>query len=168
MEATDINPDQSWFNNHVPNWKHVRKIRFVPALSWKQLIPKQTDRWFTNGNRGLVTSIMRFVSFANLNYYGDVTWDAVNPLAWTCIEPGIYLIASCLPTLRPLVVLVWRSKHNPISSSSANRTQGRSGSRKTMVRPKERGFGRIENDEHELRSPLENTDTHRDMGYFPR
>lgn len=56
-------------------------------------------------SRGLVTSIMRFTIFFNVSaLLNDGTFISAELAVWSLVEPGIYLIASCLPTLRPLVL----------------------------------------------------------------
>lgn len=52
---------------------------------------------------GLVSSIVRFVTFSNNNSFIDATWNAVDLIIWTIAEPGIYLVAACLMTYRPLL-----------------------------------------------------------------
>lgn len=53
--------------------------------------------------RGLIASILRFVAFSNTNSFIDATFNAVELIIWTVAEPGIYLIAACLMTYRPLL-----------------------------------------------------------------
>jgi len=52
---------------------------------------------------GLITSIIRFVVFFNVNPSPDHTRVAVDLLIWVQLEPGCYLIAACLPVCRPLL-----------------------------------------------------------------
>ncbi|MCJ1233126.1 hypothetical protein MMC14_001081 [Varicellaria rhodocarpa] len=51
--------------------------------------------------RGLVTSIFRFVSLITLPISNNVVI-STTPVIWTMVEPAVYLISACLPTLRPL------------------------------------------------------------------
>lgn len=46
---------------------------------------------------------MRFLAFSNNNSFLDATWNAVELVIWTNAEPGIYLVAACLMTYRPLL-----------------------------------------------------------------
>lgn len=55
------------------------------------------------GFRGLISSVLRFISFSSNNSFIDPTWHAVELIVWTIAEPGIYLIAACLMTYRPLI-----------------------------------------------------------------
>ncbi|KAL9595419.1 MAG: hypothetical protein Q9219_006462 [cf. Caloplaca sp. 3 TL-2023] len=67
--------------------------------------------------RGLVSSIVRFTIFYGNEAFVDGTWASVNLMTWTLIEPGVYLIAACLPNLRPL----WfHFKKKPLSSSESS------------------------------------------------
>lgn len=63
---------------------------------------------------GLVTSIIRFVGFFAKNAEADGTYSAADLIVWTVCESGIYLIAACLPTYRPLALLIWKT--DPLSS----------------------------------------------------
>lgn len=56
----------------------------------------------------MVTAILRLVSFFKNDLYRDVTWYSVDLMTWTIAEPGIYFIASILPSLRPLAILMFR------------------------------------------------------------
>lgn len=51
----------------------------------------------------MVTGIIRLVYFFQINMFEDVTFHAVGTMTWTLVEPGVYLIAATLPSLRPLV-----------------------------------------------------------------
>ena len=52
---------------------------------------------------GIVTGIIRLVYFFQIDMFADVTWHAPGTMSWTLVEPGVYLIAATLPSLRPLV-----------------------------------------------------------------
>jgi hypothetical protein len=81
-------------------------------------------------SRGLVTSIIRFTIFFNVT---DLTYDgtfiSADLAIWSMVEPGIYLVAACLPTLRPLVrklfseVRAVKSTKNSSSSSAPSGIQ---------------------------------------------
>ncbi|KAL8863087.1 MAG: hypothetical protein Q9178_000461 [Gyalolechia marmorata] len=57
---------------------------------------------FLTGSIGMVTAILRFVVFFRTDFLFDLTWYAVELSIWTTAETGLYLIAACLPSLRPL------------------------------------------------------------------
>ena len=46
---------------------------------------------------------MRFAIFFQQDALADATWKTAYLSVWTVTEPGTYLIAACLPVLRPLV-----------------------------------------------------------------
>ena len=51
---------------------------------------------------GLFTAIFRLWIFVNLRSSKDITWFSFDTYTWTVAETGVYLIAACLPSLRPL------------------------------------------------------------------
>jgi hypothetical protein len=72
---------------------------------------------------GLITSIIRFVLFWNINGQSDATWAGVKLGLITVAEPGVYLIAACLPTYRHLFRSV--KKHTGLSTGRSRSTYGR-------------------------------------------
>lgn len=60
----------------------------------------------------MITSIVRFVAFNRP--YTDPIRVSVPLTIWTITEPGIYLIAACLLTLRPLITYI--IQESPLSS----------------------------------------------------
>lgn len=85
---------------------------------------------------GLISSILRFVTFSNNNSFIDATWNAVELIIWTIAEPGIYLIAACLITLRPLL-----DKYGPKvwpHATKAPHSDGKAGSSE-VIRSKQFG-----------------------------
>lgn len=58
---------------------------------------------------GLIASIVRFVIFFHSDAFEDGTWASADLTIWTSLEPGVYLMAACFPTYRPLVSLVFQS-----------------------------------------------------------
>ncbi|PLB48302.1 hypothetical protein P170DRAFT_411057 [Aspergillus steynii IBT 23096] len=69
------------------------------------------------GSIGMVTSIVRCVAFFTNDPLVDGTWKSVLFLKWSIIEPGVYLIAACLPCYRPLVKLVLGRGYTAVESS---------------------------------------------------
>ena len=41
--------------------------------------------------------------FSRNNAFNDQTWRSVTLMTWTDVESSVYLIAACLPSLRPLM-----------------------------------------------------------------
>ncbi|KAL9587326.1 MAG: hypothetical protein Q9203_003554 [Teloschistes exilis] len=58
---------------------------------------------FLTGSVGMIASCVRLAIFSNSDAFKDNTWRSVTLVAWSIIEPSMYLIAACLPNLRPLV-----------------------------------------------------------------
>ena len=90
---------------------------------------------------GLVTSIIRFTSFFTTDAVTDGTWASVNLMTWTVLEPGVYLIAACLPTYRPLLAYI--RNREPLSTLHLGRnphkhsaTYGEHGTRAIPLAPK--------------------------------
>jgi hypothetical protein len=52
----------------------------------------------------------------------------VTLITWTIVEPGVYLIAACLPTLRPLLLHIFRRLPTSVKSTersnNSNTTKG--------------------------------------------
>ncbi|CAG8959621.1 hypothetical protein HYFRA_00001524 [Hymenoscyphus fraxineus] len=57
---------------------------------------------FLTGSMGIVTAVIRLVVFQRLSADYDFYWSSTDTVMWTIIEPGIYLIAATLPSLRTL------------------------------------------------------------------
>lgn len=51
---------------------------------------------------GLISAVIRIAFFWDIDGQKDVTWAAVRLGEITIAEPGVYLIAACLPTYRSL------------------------------------------------------------------
>ncbi|KAF6218459.1 hypothetical protein HO133_005808 [Letharia lupina] len=63
---------------------------------------------FLTGSVGLIASIFRFATFFRNDAITDGTFSFVELMSWTIIEPGIYLVAACLPALRPLAQRIFK------------------------------------------------------------
>ncbi|KAI9790608.1 MAG: hypothetical protein M1816_004940 [Peltula sp. TS41687] len=71
---------------------------------------------FLAGSFGIITSILRFVTFFRTDLVSDPTY-LVNGIIWTCVEPSFYFVAATLPFLQPLARLIARKvRSSPISS----------------------------------------------------
>ncbi|KAF6833772.1 integral membrane protein [Colletotrichum musicola] len=58
---------------------------------------------FMVGSFGVVASIIRAVTFFGTAAFTDRTWASVALVGWSIIETGTYIIAACLPHLRPMI-----------------------------------------------------------------
>ncbi|PQE28883.1 integral membrane protein [Rutstroemia sp. NJR-2017a BBW] len=82
---------------------------------------------------GLIASILRFSQFAQTNPFADGTWASVPLERYTIMEPSMYLLASCLPSTRPLFIHIQSSfttgklsSMNVLSSTRMRSWKGRS------------------------------------------
>lgn len=73
--------------------------------------------------RGLVAAIVRLTIFFDAkSLTEDGTYTVTYLGVWSCIEPGMYLIAACLPSTRPLFRATVKEISSTISSSVFDRT----------------------------------------------
>ena len=92
----------------------------IPVI-WRLKVSKG-QKWgllfvFGMGSIGFASSISRFSVFFNASFLNDdPTFLAAHLATCTMVEPGMYLIAACLPTLRPFVL----SAKTKISSYRSN------------------------------------------------
>ncbi|KAF1973490.1 hypothetical protein BU23DRAFT_417780, partial [Bimuria novae-zelandiae CBS 107.79] len=66
---------------------------------------------FLTGSVGIVASIVRTVVFAQTNMLEDITFTNVPLINWTIIEPGLYLLAACALSFKPLFRMVAKTLH---------------------------------------------------------
>ncbi|KAF2641292.1 hypothetical protein P280DRAFT_398855 [Massarina eburnea CBS 473.64] len=84
---------------------------------------------FLMGSVGIVASIVRTVVFLTTNPLVDVPCELSPPpveiINWTIIEPGLYLLAACALSFKPLFRLVaqYLHLHNFITASKATSTK---------------------------------------------
>lgn len=51
---------------------------------------------------GIVTCIIRTVEFFTRDLFTDPTFNCIMTMIWTAIEPSVYMMAACMPSIRPL------------------------------------------------------------------
>ena len=66
--------------------------------------------------RGIITAIIRCVSFYTIDLESDPTWYAPTLFSYTVIEPSAYFMCSCITSLRPLLRAVYRWLHTKVDS----------------------------------------------------
>jgi hypothetical protein len=97
-----------------------------------------------------MASIIRFTVFFKTDAFTDMTWESVPLVGWSVVEGGMYLIAACLPLLRPVF-----AKHTPewlkrkVSStikSYANKTRSRDTPMKSLTAQTSVSIGRSKTD----------------------
>ncbi|KAF2741961.1 hypothetical protein M011DRAFT_433877 [Sporormia fimetaria CBS 119925] len=57
---------------------------------------------FISGSFGLVTGAVRMALFFTVDLFADPTYNSITTMSWTTVEPGVYFIAACMLTFRPL------------------------------------------------------------------
>ncbi|KAK7973371.1 hypothetical protein PG996_007598 [Apiospora saccharicola] len=91
---------------------------------------------FAVGSFGIVSSIIRAVTFFSTSAFADRTFASVALVGWSVIETGTYIITNCLASLKPLLNYyspAWLKKliHNTVHSvtkyGSSNGTSKSSG-----------------------------------------
>ena len=91
VETEDIPTEQDRSKRHLSRRQHVSLQERILALS--------IDR----KRRALIASVSRSVEFFKTAYFRDATWNAVNLIIWSCVEPGASLIVACLLALPKLL-----------------------------------------------------------------
>ena len=114
-----------------------------------------------------IISIIRLVVLNGLVSI-DVTWNYVNSSIWTAAEPCMGVIASCLPSLRPLLSLLFRGTTRATGTLHSNNPQNTSSSHSMFSKRARRGdeidlvptsgggregFARLGDDERGLGNP---------------
>ncbi|KAH7123202.1 hypothetical protein EDB81DRAFT_665771 [Dactylonectria macrodidyma] len=98
----------------------------LPMIRSLQLPQKQKIMLFIIFGLGFFTCIISIIRIQTLKIAAstkDPNWDNVDAAIWSFLELSIAIIATCLPTLRPIF-----SKIMPrVFGSSLGRSQGRSG-----------------------------------------
>ena len=107
---------------------------------------------FLTGCLGLIASIFRFTTFFQNNAISDGTFASVDLMSWTIIEPGIYLVASCLPPLRPLIHRIAKATSHAYLSDQwpAKYGDGDPDSSTAYIKPQ--GLGDFKSEDHHLPS----------------
>jgi hypothetical protein len=54
-------------------------------------------------------SVIRMVVLSRLNF-NDISYDMLDSVFWTVTEPALVIINACIPTLRPLISLVFTNR----------------------------------------------------------
>ena len=74
-----------------------------------------------------VISVIRLVVLSRLTAF-DVTWNYVNAAIWSAAEPCMGVIASCIPSLRPLLSLLLRGTTRATGTLHSKNAQNTSSS----------------------------------------
>ncbi|KAK0625011.1 hypothetical protein B0T17DRAFT_475005, partial [Bombardia bombarda] len=119
-------PIAYWWDKSIPNgscinvqtFYHAQSIPgfildlFIMALPLKTIwclkMPKAKRvallLVFLVASLGVVASIVRAITFFSNSAFNDRTWAGVPLTGWSIVEASCYIIANCLPHLRPLII----------------------------------------------------------------
>ncbi|KAI3331709.1 hypothetical protein HD806DRAFT_478092 [Xylariaceae sp. AK1471] len=109
-----IDAPRFWQGASIPNvvTDVVMLVLPIPVV-WHLHIDKKQKLALTGifllGSVGLVASIIRLTVTYRVTALSDGTWDSADIAMWSLVETGVYLIAACLPVLRPLYLSVIKS-----------------------------------------------------------
>ncbi|MCJ1240744.1 hypothetical protein MMC14_008748 [Varicellaria rhodocarpa] len=106
---------------------------------------------FLTGSIGLISSIIRFDAFFDVKALVDGTWASANLAIWSAVEPGVYLIAACLPNLRPLIWSIVARATTVIHTNFSKKSLGLMASSANSGTPPAAnsvGFSRLKDREH--------------------
>ncbi|CAH0054997.1 unnamed protein product [Clonostachys solani] len=70
---------------------------------------------FLLGSLGMVASIVRLIVAFRITGLQDGTYDSAVLVIWSVVEGACYLIAACLPTLRPLFITMAKTARDTLS-----------------------------------------------------
>ena len=130
---------------------------------------------FLIGSISMIASCVRTNLFLNTNAFSDPTWASVTLISWTTAEPGIVLIAACLPVLRPLVIKFFNiGVFGKTAQAGSYNTDGLANKESQILSPglrqprrnSESGFRRI-NDAPSLKSHVSRTGRPSFSGTWP-
>lgn len=164
------NPDGRCFNvalfaasSSIPNIVTDVAVLFLPIrtiMDLKVSIGRRIGLLliFLTGSIGIVASIIRTIVFSNIDPLDDATYKHVELINWTIIEPGLYLLAACALSFKPLFRMFAKALHLDTfithSKSAAGRTgtkpkssSANSGIHLDTIKSSHAGF-------HQLKSPL--------------
>ena len=54
-----------------------------------------------------ITSILRLHALYASSVSRDITWDSATALIWSTVEVNVAIVCACLPTLKPIISLVF-------------------------------------------------------------
>jgi hypothetical protein len=63
-----------------------------------------------------------------VDLFADITFNSVTIMIWTMVEPGTYLIAACMPSLRPLKQKLFPNFHFTSAVATKYKSTGAKGS----------------------------------------
>ncbi|KAF2661609.1 hypothetical protein K491DRAFT_710822 [Lophiostoma macrostomum CBS 122681] len=103
-------------SSSVPNIATDIAVLFLPIRTILDLKISRGRRFglfliFMVGSVGIIASIVRTIVFARTDPLVDITFTNVELIKWTIIEPGMYLMAACGLSYKPLFRMAARALH---------------------------------------------------------
>ena len=79
---------------------------------------------FSSGVFAAICACIKTVKLRSLNARSDLTWQTVDLWIWNANECGVVVIAACIPTLRPLFLIIFRrpGRHVYLNERQQSRT----------------------------------------------
>jgi hypothetical protein len=86
------------------------------------------------GSSACITSILRLKHLEHFGGLADATWDDVGAGIWSAIENSCAVICACLPTLRPLMAMMFPRLFGTVGRQSHVPLTNETGGKGTQVR----------------------------------
>ncbi|ORY12762.1 hypothetical protein BCR34DRAFT_482258 [Clohesyomyces aquaticus] len=80
---------------------------------------------FLTGSIGIIASIIRTVVLSGIDPRADVTFSHTEIVNWSIIEPGMYLLAACALSFKPLFRIIAKTLHLESLLTHTRSTLGR-------------------------------------------
>ncbi|KAI1460206.1 hypothetical protein F4805DRAFT_418594 [Annulohypoxylon moriforme] len=133
-----INAPRFWQASNIPNVITDVMMLILPLpVVWGLHIDLKQKLALTGifvlGSFGIIASIIRITVVFRVTTLSDGTWDSADIAMWSAIESGVYLIAACLPVLRPLYLSVINGITKAIKVASTDLRSVMGSGAKTLV-----------------------------------
>ncbi|KAI1170394.1 hypothetical protein F4777DRAFT_569313 [Nemania sp. FL0916] len=114
----------------IPNILIDIPILYIPISSLRKLQASRGRKigliiTFLTGGLGIITAIIRFVGFFQVDLEADPTYFGVDTQIYTTLEPCAYFVCSCLPGMRPLLREISHSCQHFLSLLSKRKKHGK-------------------------------------------
>jgi hypothetical protein len=102
-------------------WEDCECCSFLSSCS--KIFPA-SHAILTLPHSGCITSILRLHSLYVVSRSTDITWDNVGAATWSSAELNVGIVCACLPSLRPIIGLLWPRFIRSTQSRSRSRSNG--------------------------------------------
>jgi hypothetical protein len=97
-------------------------VSVILSLSPRLKVSPASHAILTLPHSGCITSILRLHSLYIVSRSTDITWDNVGAATWSSVELNVGIVCACLPSLRPIIGLIWPRFNR--STQSRSRSHG--------------------------------------------